>query len=155
MGTRRPWLCRIIFLACMALLTVGLYASLWAKNQAAYTSQEARELLLETFPMPENAALVETEDFLGWKTPYIPVGGDTTPDAQQSSTQLCYHRLTPNKKYYEFWLYSALLDIPSAGEEHCSTLNFYAVNIYTGEILVERTDTGIESWDVYLDAITQ
>ena len=183
-----PWLYRVIFLVCSALLTMGLYASLWTENQAVCTSpetlslhsmpeehrlhrdrdlsrladivvrspREALELLLEAYPIPEDAVLIETEDFWGWKTSYTPVGGNQTPDAQQSSTQLCYYRLTPNEKYYEFWLYSSLLDMPSTGEGHCSTLNFYAVNIYTREILVQRTDT----WDyienhVYKKAITQ
>lgn len=182
-----PWLHRVIFLVCSALLTMGPYASLWAENQAVCTSpetlslhsmpeehrsnrdrdlsrladivvrspREALDRLLEIFPMPEDATLVKTENFLGWYTPFVPLGGDTTPDAQQSSTQLRFWRLTPNKKYYEFWCYSALLDIPSTGEGHCSTLNFFAVDIYSGEILDERSGGGIETWDIYLDAITR
>ena len=152
--TWRRW---VVLLVCAVFLIVGLFA-LWETGTAELcyavcTPRDALELLLETYPMPEDAVLVEDEHFWGWKTPFVPVGGDQTSTAQQSSTQLCYFHLTPNEKYYEFWLYSALLDIPSTGEGHCSTLNFYAVNRSTGEILVERTGDGMESWDVYLDAI--
>ena len=134
---------------------VALFVLLGAGNQIVRTPKEALALLLETYSMPEDAILIETEDFLGWYTPFEPLGGDESPDAQQCSTQLCYWRLTPNEKYYEFWVYSALLDVPSTGEGHCSTLNFYAVSRGSGEILIQRTDAGMEGRDAYMDAITR
>ncbi len=129
------------------------------------TPRQALDILLEQYPMPEDAMLIDTDEFLGWQTPLAPVGGDPTPDAQQVSTRLEYCRTSSNGKYYEFRAYSFLLDRPSEGLSHGSTLNFYAVPLDGGEILVERkyegelsTDAGWEfyqaSVDAYLEAMT-
>lgn len=102
------------------------------------TPREALDILLAAYPMPEDATLIDTEDFLGWQTPLTPVGGDTSPNAQQSSIRLAYRGLSNNGKYHVFWVYSFLLDDPSQELSHCSTLNFYAVPLEGDEILVER-----------------
>jgi len=98
---------------------------------------QALELLLEGYPMPEEAQQVEKEDFLGWQTPYAPLAGDGD---WQSSTRLCYWRLSPNGKYHEFRLYTSFAEDPETGEGHCSTLNFFAVPLEGGEVLVQRRE---------------
>lgn len=126
-------------------------------EKAELTAREALDILLDEYPMREDAELVDTEEFLGWQTPLLPVGSDDDPDGQQVSTRLEYLRVTPNGKYHEFRLYSFLLDIPSEGLAHSSTLNFFAVPLDGGEILVERQDYdgGLDSpgWEAYLAGI--
>lgn len=106
----------------------------------ALTSREALDRLLEEYPMPEDASVVDTGEVLGWETPLSPVDGDTDPNAQQASTRLEYVGLSPNGKYHEFWLSSFLLDDPAEGLAHSSTINFFAVPLNGGEILVQRTE---------------
>ncbi|MBO5033982.1 MAG: zf-HC2 domain-containing protein [Oscillospiraceae bacterium] len=112
------------------------------------TPQEALDVLLKAHPMPEDAQIVDTEDFLGWQTPYC---GE--PDSQQVSTRLQYRGLT-EKDYHEFCLYSSFIDFPG-DEDRQSILNFYAVPIGGGEVLVERQEVegdlhDEDVWNTYL-----
>ena len=61
---------------------------------------------------------------------------------------------TPNPCYHEFWLYTFLLDDPETGLAHSSTLNFFAVPMVGGEVLVQRQEVegGLQDeadWDMY------
>lgn len=120
------------------------------------TRSEALDKLLETCPMPEDARRVESEDELGWETPWRPVS-ETDPEGQQVSTKLRYFGLSGNGKYYQFWLYTDLIDVPETGEGHASTLNFFAVSLDGTEVLAQRHDgdTGPESWEAYNKAISE
>lgn len=120
------------------------------------TKEEALDKLLEVWPMPEGAQRVETGDELGWETPWRPVS-EQDPEGQQVSDRLRFYRVSPNGRYYEFWYYSDLLDIPETGEGHASTLNFFAVRLDGTEILAQRhqDDTGPEDWLDYDKAISE
>lgn len=73
---------------------------------------------------------------------------------QHFSTWLTYYGLTPNGRYYQFWLFTQLW-FPDTGEGHSSTLNFFAVSLDGSEVLQERTDgADPETWQPYLDAIS-
>lgn len=98
--------------------------------------RDALDRLLEEFPMPEGAQLIASDTFLGWQTPSVPVEGEE----QQVSTYMEYLGLTTNGKYHEFWLHSLLVDDPQEGLAHSSTLNFFAVPLEEGEILVQRRE---------------
>lgn len=104
------------------------------------TPKEAMALAAELCPALENATLVDSEERLALETPLTPVGGDSAPHVQQVSTRLEYLGQTPNGNYHEFWLYSFLSDEPETGLAHSSTLNFYAVPMGGGEILVQRME---------------
>ncbi len=123
---------------------------------AELTKEEALDKLLEVWPMPEGAQRVETGDELGWETPRRPVS-EQDPEGQQVSDKLRFYRVSPNGRYYEFWYYSDLLDIPETGEGHASTLNFFAVRLDGTEILAQRhqDDTGPEDWLDYDKAISE
>ncbi|MDE6107514.1 MAG: zf-HC2 domain-containing protein [Oscillospiraceae bacterium] len=102
---------------------------------------EALSLLAEFLwseKMPEGMQKVDTEEFFGYATPLVSQDGED--HSQQVSTRLEYLGLTPNGKYHEFWLYSFLLDDPETGLAHSSTLNFFAVPLDGGEILVQRQE---------------
>ncbi len=115
------------------------------------TPQEAMTLVAELCPVLEDATLVDTGDRLALETPLTPLDESSL---QQASTQLEYLGLTPNQCYHEFWLYTFLLDDPEIGLAHSSTLNFFAVPIGGGEVLVQRQEVegGLQDeadWDMY------
>lgn len=94
---------------------------------------------------------MDTGDRLALETPLTPLDESSL---QQASTQLEYLGLTPNQCYHEFWLYTFLLDDPEIGLAHSSTLNFFAVPIGGGEVLVQRQEVegGLQDeadWDMY------
>lgn len=118
------------------LLMVGSGVPEELAESPELTPQEALERLLEEFPMPEEAQLIASDTFLGWQTPSVPVEGEE----QQVSTYMEYLGLTTNGKYHEFWLHSLLVDDPQEGLAHSNTLNFFAVPLEEGEILVQRRE---------------
>lgn len=102
---------------------------------------EALSLLVEFLwseKIPEGMQRVDTEEFFGCATPLVSQDGEE--HSQQVSIRLEYLGLTPNGKYHEFWLHSFLLDDPETGLAHSSTLNFFAVPLDGGEILVQRQE---------------
>jgi len=106
-------------------------------NGVARSAREALEALLDAHPMPQEGQLMETDDFLGWQTPYEALDGQ---GGQQTSTRLRYEGLTPNGLYHEFRLYTDLLDDPDTDEGHQSTLNLFAVPVEGGGILTQRQE---------------
>ena len=104
------------------------------------TPREALDVVMEACYVPEDALIVETEEFLGWQTPYREVGEPTgDPNAQQVSLQLQYLSLSANEKYQEFCLFDSFIDAPGE-EERRSVKNYYAVPVDGGETLVERQE---------------
>lgn len=111
-------------------------------SEAVMTPREALDVVMEARYVPEEAVLVETEEFLGWQTPYQEVGEPTgDPNTQQVSLQLQYRCLSDNEKYYEFQLYNSFIDSPGDAER-VSTLNYYAVPLDGGEVLTQREPEG-------------
>lgn len=123
-------------------------------SKAVMTPREALDVVMEARYVPEEAVLVETEEFLGWQTPYQEVGEPTgDSNAQQVSLQLQYISLSDNEKYYEFRLFSSFIDSPG-DTERPSVLNHYAVPLDGGEILTERQEAEDSlqdeaAWDAY------
>lgn len=125
------------------------------------TPRQALDILLEAYPMPEEASLVDTGEVLGWETPPSPLDSAQESNAPQVSTRLEYVGLSSNGKYHEFWLSSFLLDDPAQGLAHSSTINFFAVPLDGGEILVQRSeetedaDAYQSGIDAYLQAVNE
>lgn len=128
-----------------------------AAPTAAATPREALDRLLTEYPMPEDAALVDADGMLGWETPSSPVEDGSGPNAPQVSTRLEYVGTSPNGKYHEFWLSSFLVDDPETGLAHSSTINFFAVPLEVGDILVQRTEDpeSPEAYQAGIDAYLQ
>lgn len=109
-----------------------------ALEGADLTPGEALKLLLEAYPMPENAVLVDTGERLAMETPLAPAEGGTDPNAPQVSTRLEYEGLAPNGKYHQFRLHTFLLEDPAQNLSRSNTVNSFAVPLEGGEILAER-----------------
>jgi len=92
------------------------------------TAREALERLLEEYPMPEDAQLVDTEEFLGWQGVPQGLGG------MVAQTTLEYLGLSPNGQYYEFCLYSNAVYAGPA-ESTREPWAYYAVGMEAGDLL--------------------